>query len=158
GQLTWIETGRPGRSRRADCVRDQVVVSQPSAVCEFVRRDRLSSWGGFMALLRLATFNVENLDDGPGIEPALANRIRVMKPQLQRVNADILCLQEVHSQGAAGARTLAALDALIADTIYVPFNRATTTTTGGQLFDVRNLVILSRFPILSVQQIRPSDG
>jgi len=111
-----------------------------------------------MALVRLATFNLENLDDGPGIHPPLANRIRVMKPQLQRVNADILCLQEVHSQGAAGARTLAALDALIAGTNYVGFNRATTTTTGGELFDVRNLVILSRFPILSIQQVRPADG
>ena len=111
-----------------------------------------------MTLVRLATFNLENLDDGPGVQPPLANRIRVMTPQLQRVNADVLCLQEVHSQGPAGARTLAALDALVAGTIYAPFNRATTSTAGGQLFDVRNLVILSRFPILSVQQIRPADG
>src|SRR4030095_1139367 len=112
----------------------------------------------FMPSIRIATFNLENLDDGPGIKPLLADRIRVMRPQLLRVNADILCLQEVHSQGPAGTRTLAALDTLLTGTPYVGFNRATTTTTGGQLFDVRNLVILSRFPILSVQQIRPSDG
>ena len=59
-----------------------------------------------MPSIRIATFNLENLDDGPGITPLLADRIRVMRPQLLRVNADILCLQEVHSQGATGARTL----------------------------------------------------
>jgi endonuclease/exonuclease/phosphatase family metal-dependent hydrolase len=112
-----------------------------------------------MPSIRIATFNLENLDDGPGITPLLADRIRVMRPQLLRVNADILCLQEVHSQGATGARTLAALDTLLTGTSYAGFNRATTTTTDGQLFDVRNLVILSRFPIvLPIRQIRPSDG
>lgn len=30
--------------------------------------------------LRIATFNVENLDDGPSMEPALADRIRIMRP------------------------------------------------------------------------------
>jgi endonuclease/exonuclease/phosphatase family metal-dependent hydrolase len=112
-----------------------------------------------MPPVRFATFNLENLDDGPAIKPALADRIRVMRPQLLRVNADILCLQEVHSQGATGARTLAALDTMLAGTPYAGFNRATTTTSGGQLFDVRNLVILSRFPIVApIQQIRPGDG
>jgi len=112
-----------------------------------------------MPPVRFATFNLENLDDVPGVEPLLTDRIRVMRPQLLRVNADILCLQEVHSQGAAGARTLAALDALLAGTPYASFNRATTTTAGGELFDVRNLVILSRFPIVGpIQQVRPGDG
>lgn len=109
--------------------------------------------------MRIATFNVENLDDGPGASPSLAERIRIMRPQLQRVRADILCLQEVHSQGTAGSRTLAALDQLIAGTDYAGFNRATTTTTGGQLFDVRNLVVLSRFPFAAPSRvIRDGDG
>ena len=50
---------------------------------------------------RIATFNLENLDDGPGVSPPLAERIGILRPQLERVNADILCLQEVHSQGAS---------------------------------------------------------
>lgn len=108
--------------------------------------------------LRIATFNLENLDDVPGATPTLAERIQVMRPQLQRVRADILCLQEVHSQGPAGARTLAALDALLAGTDYAGFNRATTRTSGNELFDVRNLVTLSRLPILGVENIRDSDG
>jgi endonuclease/exonuclease/phosphatase family metal-dependent hydrolase len=108
--------------------------------------------------LRIATFNMENFDDVPGSEPTLAERIAVMRPQLARVRADILCLQEVHSQGPAGARTLAALEALIAGTPYQTFNRAVTVTTGGTLFDVRNLVILTSFPITSSATIRDSQG
>lgn len=67
-------------------------------------------------LLRIASFNLENLDDGPNVRPPLAVRIPIMRPQLQRLRADILCLQEVHSQGASGSRTLAALDQLLSDT------------------------------------------
>lgn len=48
---------------------------------------------------RTATFNLENLDDVPGEEPSLQTRISLMRPQLLRVDADILCLQEVHGQG-----------------------------------------------------------
>jgi endonuclease/exonuclease/phosphatase family metal-dependent hydrolase len=107
---------------------------------------------------RIATFNVENLDEVPGEQPTLAERIAVMRPQLTRVRADILCLQEVHSQGPSGARTLAALDALIAGTQYQTFNRAVTLTTGGSFFDVRNLVILTSFPITSSATIRDSLG
>lgn len=45
---------------------------------------------------RIATFNLENLDDKPGQKPTLDERIALMRPQLMRINADILCLQEVH--------------------------------------------------------------
>ena len=108
--------------------------------------------------LRIATFNLENLDDGPGVSPPLAERVVIMKPQLERVNADILCLQEVHSQGATGNRTLSALDTLLVGTQYAGFHRAVTQTTSGQLYDQRNLVILSRFAITQTQIIRDSDG
>jgi hypothetical protein len=63
--------------------------------------------------MRIATFNLENLDNGPNIQPSLADRIKIMRPQFQRIRADILCLQGVHSQGPAGARTLQALDDLL---------------------------------------------
>ncbi|MGH8709297.1 MAG: endonuclease/exonuclease/phosphatase family protein [Burkholderiales bacterium] len=108
--------------------------------------------------MRIATFNLENLDDGPGVQPPLAERIRIMRPQLERVAADILCLQEVNSQGAPGARTLAALDQLLAGTAYAGFNRQTTLTTGGQLYDQRNLVTLSRFPVTGTQIVRDGSG
>jgi endonuclease/exonuclease/phosphatase family metal-dependent hydrolase len=69
-----------------------------------------------------------------------------------------VCLQEIHSQGPAGSRTLAALDQLLTSTAFAGFNRQTTLTTSGQLYDQRNLVTLSRFPIISTQIIRDSAG
>lgn len=108
--------------------------------------------------LRIATFNLENLDDGPGLEPTLADRIEIMRPQLERIAADILCLQEINSQGADGARTLSALDELLSGTPYAGFNRQTTLTTSGQFYDERNIVTLSRFPVVSARNIRDSDG
>lgn len=104
--------------------------------------------------MRLATFNVENLDDEPDAAPSLAERIALMRPQLRRLDADVVCLQEVHAQGAAGERTLAALDALIAETRYAAFARAVTRTEAGDLYAERNLVTLSRFPIAASAQYR----
>ena len=98
--------------------------------------------------MRIATFNLENFDDVAGEEPSLAVRVPILRPQLVRIAADVLCLQEVHSQDGAGGRTLAALDTLLEDTIYDDYERLTTKTTDGQLYQERNLVILSRFPLV----------
>jgi predicted extracellular nuclease len=109
--------------------------------------------------LRIATFNMENLDDEEGAKPSLAERIQIMRPQLERVSADILCLQEIHSsQDTTGTRTLAALDEMLSGTPYQGFNRATTLTTSNQFYHERNIVTLSRFPILDTRIIRESDG
>jgi hypothetical protein len=83
--------------------------------------------------LRIATFNLENLDDVPGAQPTLGDRIAIIRPHLTRVRADILCLQEVHSQGPAGARTLAALDALVAGTPYQTFQSGRHADDGWEL-------------------------
>lgn len=66
--------------------------------------------------MRIATFNLENLDDETGQDPSLATRVAIMRPQLERIAADILCLQEVHSRDSPQGRTLAALDTLLAGT------------------------------------------
>jgi exonuclease III len=47
--------------------------------------------------LCIATFNLENLDDRLGQEPTLERRIELMRPQMERINADIVCLQEVNA-------------------------------------------------------------
>lgn len=107
--------------------------------------------------LRIATFNLENFDDGPNVKPPLAERIQIMRPQLERLAADIICFQEVHSQGPNESRTLAALDQLLSGTAYAGYNRQTTLTTGGKLYTERNLVTLSRFPIINTQIIRDSS-
>jgi endonuclease/exonuclease/phosphatase family metal-dependent hydrolase len=110
--------------------------------------------------MRIATFNLENLDDEAGQEPSLATRMAIMRPQLQRIAADVLCLQEVHSQDSPQGRTLAALDSLLAGTRYEDYQRLTTTTTRGDLYQERNLVTLSRFPLVQHPRtvIRDSSG
>lgn len=48
--------------------------------------------------LNIAAFNLENFDEGGGEdEPTLERRIELMRPQLLRLEADILCLQEINS-------------------------------------------------------------
>ena len=81
--------------------------------------------------MRIATFNFENFDDRADEEPSLADRIKVLRPQLQRLEADILCLHEVnaqetgkpHKSGKHRSRSLAALDRLLEDTDYEAFHR-----------------------------------
>ncbi|GBD43263.1 hypothetical protein HRbin40_00732 [bacterium HR40] len=103
--------------------------------------------------LRIASFNLESLDDRPDLDPPLEARIAVLRPQLLRLEADILCLQEVHGQKPAGGgpRRLLALERLLADTPYRDFHRISTPSPGphgqqGWVADVHNLVVLSRFP------------
>lgn len=80
---------------------------------------------------RLATFNLENLDDAPASVPRLAERIAELRPQILRLDADILFLQEVNGQPARGPRTLAALDALLDGTPLATFHRAATASPSG---------------------------
>lgn len=104
--------------------------------------------------LRIATFNLENLDDDPKKKLSLATRISAMRPTLLRLRSDVLCLQEVNSQkDENGKRNLKALGSFIADTPYAAFNIVATKTQGGEYYDERNLVILSRFPIISQECI-----
>src|SRR5262249_17386191 len=110
--------------------------------------------------LRIATFNLENFDDKPNTKPTLDERITLMRPQLLRLNADILCLQEVNGQEQSGQpRRLLALDKLLTSTPYSAYHRVSTMTANGtQVYDERNLVILSRFEIVSRQQRNPADA
>lgn len=104
--------------------------------------------------LRIATFNLENLDDKPGAKPTLNERIVVMRPQLLRLNADVLCLQEVNGQETPGEpRRLLALQKLLEGTPYADYHVASTLLVdGSQVYDERNLVILSRFEIVARDQ------
>lgn len=105
--------------------------------------------------VRIATFNVENLDDKPNTKPTLADRIAVLRPQLLRLRADILCLQEVHGQETPNQpRQLLALRKLIEGTPYANYFLSTTLTNTGEVFDERNIVVLSRFPITNREQIK----
>ena len=107
--------------------------------------------------MRIATFNLENLDMSSKADPPLADRLAVLRPQLDRLRADILCLQEVNAQAPTnrphGERFLDALDTLLDGTPYAGFARATTVVRSRRTpLDVHNLVILSRWQITETRQ------
>ncbi len=115
--------------------------------------------------LRIATFNLENLDEGPGVAVPLERRIEILRPQLERLEADVLCLQEVNGQRppGGGPRQLIALDRVLAGTVYADFHRAATSRVSGPepkagtargADSVHNLVILSRYPFNAVREFR----
>jgi endonuclease/exonuclease/phosphatase family metal-dependent hydrolase len=103
--------------------------------------------------LRIATFNLENLDDKPYIKPTLQERIEILKPQIKRLNADIICLQEIHGQETPGQlRKLLALEKLLQNTDHSSYNIESTLTADNQVYDERNLVVVSKFQILEKEQ------
>lgn len=103
--------------------------------------------------LRIATFNLENLDDKPGDNPTLDQKIAVLRPQLIRLRADIICLQEIHGQETQNQpRDVLALKKMLQNTPYAAFNITSTKTTANEVYDERNLVVVSRFPVLSAAQ------
>lgn len=96
--------------------------------------------------LRIATFNLENLDDDD--QTTFEVRKKVLQPMLTRMNADVLFLQEINS--------IDALDNLIEGTIYETgnFDKSITKTNSGNPYSKRNLVTLSRYNIVSTLQYR----
>lgn len=107
--------------------------------------------------MRLATFNIDNLDLPSRGEVPFGKRVAALRPLLERVAADILCLQEVNGQHVREApeRRLVALDLLLEGTRYAAYHRATTRGTNGRgVASVHNLVTLSRFPIREDREVR----
>lgn len=105
---------------------------------------------------RLATFNIENLDWARAHEEEFSRRLATLRPILEELAADVLCLQEVGAQRATAhaPRRFHALDLLLADGPYAAFHRATSTRPGGNIpADVHNLAILSRWPMSAQRQI-----
>lgn len=103
--------------------------------------------------LRIATFNLMNLDDRRDRKPSLEERIPILRSQLVRLDADILCLQEVCGQHDHGRMRLSALDRLLECTPYEGYHRATSVEEGSRdVFENHNLVILSRHEIVEHHQ------
>lgn len=103
--------------------------------------------------LRVATFNLENwkLSSSPTTE----ERIAVTRPQLLRLDADILLCQEANGDAVpSGGRDLVAFKQLIAGTPYEAFQIASTKDGSGLPYEERNLVILSRFPLIESKQFQ----
>ncbi|MDD1759266.1 MAG: endonuclease/exonuclease/phosphatase family protein [Methanothrix sp.] len=104
--------------------------------------------------LRIATFNLMNLDDRRDRIPHLEDRIPILRPQLVRLDADILCLQEVCGQHERGGQMrLDAMDRLLECTPYEGYKRVTSADKStGEVFENHNLVILSRYEIVEHHQ------
>ena len=100
--------------------------------------------------MRFATFNIENLDDAPIPEnrrdrvPSFEDRAPILRAQLERLRADILCLQEVHGQDQeSGPRRLRALERLVEGTLYENYSMDSTRLSGRQDVErFRNLVVM----------------
>lgn len=83
--------------------------------------------------------------------------ISLMRPQLVRVDADILCLQEVNGQREREGepRKLLALERLLEGTQYSDYGMVSTRLADGSgPYEERNLVILSRFEITGHAQYK----
>jgi endonuclease/exonuclease/phosphatase family metal-dependent hydrolase len=103
--------------------------------------------------LRVATFNLENLDVPRRGGVPLEDRIAALRPPLVALRADVLCLQEVSAHHRHhGQRPMSALDRLIEGTPYATFSRAHSHGVSGRPLDVHNVVVLSRLPILAEHQ------
>lgn len=102
-------------------------------------------------MIRLATFNIESFGDDRFRADRLEPRIEVLRPKLQELEADILCLQEVNAQRITGSpeRSFQALDALIAGTPYDSYDEVGSTRPDAPTpGDRHNMLVLSRFPVL----------
>jgi endonuclease/exonuclease/phosphatase family metal-dependent hydrolase len=109
-----------------------------------------------MAHLRIATFNLENLDDTPpGQQPTLDERIRLMRPQVRRLRADVACFQEVNGQERPGQpRALLALTELLARTNLDGASQVSTKPADAAVYDERNLVVVTHLPVVARRQLR----
>ncbi|MCK5546349.1 MAG: endonuclease/exonuclease/phosphatase family protein, partial [Rhodospirillaceae bacterium] len=105
--------------------------------------------------IRIASFNLENLDGPPRGRISVAKRIEILRPQLVRLRADVLCLQEVNGQNESdGSRSLRVLDEVLEGTPYADFNQIHSQSPSGKgARDRHNLVTLSRFPISNFEEV-----
>lgn len=103
--------------------------------------------------LRIATYNLESFG-GDQSEELLDRRIEVLRPALEALRADVLCLQEVNAERRHkhGPRELGALETLFERTEYADFERVCTSREGDGPHDVHNLVVASRYPIVARAQ------
>lgn len=105
--------------------------------------------------MRIATFNLEDFGGNRPGAPPLETRFPVLRPQLERLRADVLCLQEVNTVKVGGERRAADLERLVAGTGYAGHRLilAEGSTSGGPA-DVHNLAVLTRLPVIGQASIR----
>ncbi len=107
------------------------------------------------AALRIATFNLESLDEGPGVAPALEARLPILAPMLERLAADVICFQEVNAQPREGGkgRDFAALGRLLAAAGLSGYAVVHSEKRGAGPADHHNLATASHVPIEETHQL-----
>ncbi|PWJ43233.1 endonuclease/exonuclease/phosphatase family protein [Sediminitomix flava] len=110
--------------------------------------------------MKVATYNIENLDfKGTELNPVFQERKPVLQAMLRRLDSELIFFQEIHGQeytdeGGTEQRDLLALKDLLEDGPYENYFLASTKTSENKVYDKRNLVILSKYPITEVNQYR----
>lgn len=103
--------------------------------------------------MRIATFNLENLGHKRRDGASFDERAAVLRPQLERLKADILCLQEVDAPKTGGARRPVELERLLEGTAYAK-HRLAISSLGNGPADVHNLAVVTRLPLVEEHSIR----
>lgn len=107
--------------------------------------------------MRIATFNLESFGCARKAGASFEERAAVLRPQLERLKADILCLQEVDAPRVGAIRRPVDLERLLEGTSYAGHALVISSGPSGQgPADVHNLVTLSRLPIIEEHTIRHS--
>jgi len=108
-----------------------------------------------MTTVRVATFNLENFDEtATGMRPSLDERIALMRPQIVRLRADVVCFQEVHGQERPGQpRALLALPRLLEGTNLDGATLVSSLDSTGSIANERNLVVATHHAIVAQEQL-----
>jgi endonuclease/exonuclease/phosphatase family metal-dependent hydrolase len=107
--------------------------------------------------MRIATFNLESFGNTRREGATFEDRAAVLRPQLERLKADLLCLQEVDTTKVGSARRPVDLERLVEGTSCARHALAISTGPSGEgPADVHNLAVLSRLPVIEEHTIRHS--
>ena len=105
-------------------------------------------------MVRIATFNLENLG-GERARAQFAARAEILRPQIERLRADVLCAQEVNARKQGASRRAEELEELLAPTSYGAHAITVSSGASGKgPADIHNLAVISRLAVLGVEDLR----
>lgn len=105
--------------------------------------------------MRIGTFNLESFGGSHHKGAPFRERAAVLRPQLDRLKADVLCFQEVDAPKVHGIRRTADLERLLQGTSYSEHSLLVSSGPSGVgPADVHNLAVLTRLPVIEEHVIR----
>jgi endonuclease/exonuclease/phosphatase family metal-dependent hydrolase len=105
--------------------------------------------------MRVGTFNLESFGDTHQKAASFEDRAAVLRPQLDRLKADVLCLQEVDARKVGGTRRAVDLERLLKDTFYARHSLIISSGPAGTgPADVHNLAVVTHLPVVEERTIR----